>query len=473
MLFPTVEFAAFFALIFGLSWSVAAWPTLRKWVLVVASFFFYGWWDFRFVALLFNCTVVNYMFGIWIDRAASERLRKAILITAVTANLGVLAYFKYTGFFLATLSDVLAQFGLVGAIKVFEVVLPVGVSFYTFQGISYVVDIYRREMRAIDSPLDLLLFKSFFPQLVAGPIVRASEFVPQLSSEHTPTELRGTRALILIGVGLMKKVILASYLSTDLVSPVFSSPRDYGTIDMVLATYGYAIQIYCDFSAYTDMAIGFALLLGYEFPTNFNQPYRAESLQDFWRRWHISLSTFLRDYLYIPLGGSKHGTLKTYRNLMITMVLGGLWHGAAWNFVIWGVLHGAGLAVERFAGELLRRGQKPRPKYRANPLKIIMTFHFVCLTWIFFNAESFSSAIDFLASFGNTEPAAKMLTPLTLILLSVGMLTQFVPGNWLDSLEMKLQRVPLPIQATGLAAVVVMVTAFSPGALAPFIYFKF
>ena len=468
MLFPTVEFAIFFGLVFALSWACAGWPTLRKLVLVVASFIFYGWWDYRFMFLLFNCTMANYIFGLMIERYDLDKPRRKIATIAVMFNLGVLAYFKYTGFFLSSLNDLLHTVGLKQAVKVAEVILPVGVSFYTFQGISYVVDIYRRRIQPVESPLDMLLFKSFFPQLIAGPIVRASDFLPQLS--ETPRQLRATRALLLIAGGLLKKVVLANYLATDLVNPVFSSPKTHSTIDLILAAYGYALQIYCDFSAYTDMAIGLALLFGYEFPTNFNQPYRAASLQDFWRRWHMSLSAFLKDYLYIPLGGSRGSNWATYRNLMLTMILGGLWHGAAWTFVIWGALHGAGLCLER---AMQRNKLLTRKSNYFKPVKILFTFHYVCLAWIFFNAESVNSALTYLKSLGNTEIQAKFFTPFSIFLIGCGLMTQFLKSDLLGRIEAKMVQIPLPLQATAMAFVVVVVTALSPGPLAPFIYFRF
>jgi D-alanyl-lipoteichoic acid acyltransferase DltB (MBOAT superfamily) len=471
MLFPTVEFAIFFGLVFALSWACAGWPLVRKSVLVVASFIFYGWWDYRFAFLLFNCTMANYIFGLILDRYDHDKQRRLIATIAVIFNLGILAYFKYTGFFLSSLNDLLNTLGLDQAVKVAEVILPVGVSFYTFQGISYVVDIYQRRMQAVESPLDMLLFKSFFPQLVAGPIVRASDFLPQLSK--TPSQLRATRALLLIAFGLLKKVVLANYLATDLVNPVFSSPKTHSTIDLILAAYGYAVQIYCDFSAYTDMAIGVALLFGYEFPTNFNQPYRAASLQDFWRRWHMSLSAFLKDYLYIPLGGSRGSSSKTYRNLMLTMILGGLWHGAAWTFVIWGTLHGAGLCVERALQHSKASTRQTRQTVWFKPFQIVFTFHYVCLAWIFFNAESLSSALSYLRSLGNTEIQAKYLTPFSVFLIGCGLMTQFVKSDLLDKIEARAMQIPLPLQATAMAFVVVVVTALSPGSLAPFIYFRF
>ena len=268
-------------------------------------------------------------------------------------HLALLGVFKYFDFFVYSANELARAAGFTHELPFLEILLPVGISFFTFHGISYVTDVYRGDVAVCRDPLDMALYMSFFPQLVAGPIVRAAYFLPQLARPSTePIPI--APALLLILLGLFKKVVIANYLATGLVDPVFASPGDYGGPDLLLGVYGYAVQIYCDFSAYTDIAIALAALLGFRFPPNFNQPYRAERLREFWQRWHISLSSWLRDYLYKPLGGNRHGRLKTYRNLLLTMLLGGIWHGAAWKFVMWGALHGGGLAVERMLEPLTR-----------------------------------------------------------------------------------------------------------------------
>ena len=470
MLFPTVEFALFFLLVFLASWALRRWPLANKALLVVASYVFYGWWDWRFMLLLFECTLINYVLGLALQSTEAPRRRKALLVGGVAFNLGVLGFFKYWGFFLSSLATVLETFGWARDMKIMEVVLPVGISFYTFQGLSYLVDLYRGEIQAVVNPLDMLLFKSFFPQLVAGPIVRASEFLPQLAKPADPSAIRASRAFLLIALGLFKKVVLAHYVSVEIVNPVFDQPQAFGSVDLLLAVYGYAVQIYCDFSAYSDIAIGVALLFGFEFPKNFDQPYRAHSLQDFWRRWHMTLSRFLKDYLYIPLGGNRGGRWKTYRNLFLTMVLGGLWHGAAWNFVIWGVLHGVGQCFEKFGRE---KGWTIPNVGAWRALRIFLVFHFVCLTWIFFNADSFATALDYLAAFTQVGTQPRLLAPFPLTVLAVGALGQFLPAGLPERLELGLGRVPLAAQAALLACAVVVLTAIGPGALAPCIYFKF
>lgn len=470
MLFPTIEFAIFFLAVFLLSWLSRRAQPLHKFILCTASYFFYGYWNWRFSLLLFECSMVNYILALWLETCVTNRSRKSVLVLGVVFNLGLLAYFKYWGFFLSSAADLLQTLGFSRDFKIMEVLLPVGISFFTFQGLSYLVDVYRKEIRACTNPLDILLYISFFPQLVAGPIVRASEFLPQLSKEVDAQNIRATRAFILIGLGLFKKVVIAHYLAAELVGPVFDSPGDYGTLDVLLGVYGYAVQIYCDFSAYSDMAIGFALLLGYEFPRNFNQPYRAAALRDFWHRWHISLSSFLRDYLYIPLGGSRGSELKTYRNLFLTMLLGGLWHGAAWNFVFWGVLHGAFLGIERFSAKLFNLDKEfPYGKIFGT----VLVFHFVCLTWIFFNAETFAGAWEYLAALGNIQIKPKLSDAFIVTILLIGIAGQFLPENLVEKIESGAGRMPLFAQAAALAGVIVVIGAVAPGTMAPFIYFRF
>lgn len=471
MLFPTIEFALFFLVTFAASWSLQSVPTGRKLVLTIASYFFYGYWNWRYTFLLFECTAVNYVLALWLESLTIKGQRKKVLIGGIVFNLALLGYFKYWGFFLSSVNDALIAWGLARDAQILDVLLPAGVSFFTFQALSYLVDVYRDEIKAVRSPLDMLLFKSFFPQLVAGPIVRAKDFLPQLAKPVDAANIRATRAFFLIGIGLFKKIVIAHHLAVELVNPVFESPSSFSSFDLLIGVYGYAVQIYCDFSAYTDMAIGTALLFGYEFPVNFNQPYRAQSLQDFWRRWHISLSSWLRDYLYIPLGGSRGGSAKGYRNMFITMLLGGLWHGAAWNFVVWGVLHGVGQVVEK---ALRDRGLGlPDKGFAAKCLRTIVVFHFICLTWIFFAAESTSVAFEFLRSFGNITIDSRMLTPFTGFLLVLGFAGQFAPAGIIDRLEVAAGRIPLVAQAVALALVVLTIGAVGPGALAPFIYFRF
>ncbi|MBX6391436.1 MAG: MBOAT family protein, partial [Frankia sp.] len=342
MVFPTIEFAAFFMVVMALSWLLMPAPWVWKPFMLAASYFFYGYTDPRFVLLIVASTLINQTAAVAIARWRDRR----ILIAAIVADLGLLGWFKYYGFFALSVDRMLDDIGLGAPLPLLQVALPIGISFFTFQALSYVIDVWRGDTKPA-SLIDFAVYEAFFPHLVAGPIVRAREFIPQLASPRDPHAIPVTRAVFLIAGGLVKKVVLADLLATRLVDPVFNTPGQHSAVEVLVAIYGYAVQIYCDFSAYSDIAIGIALLLGFRFPDNFNRPYAAISLQDFWRRWHITLSRWLRDYLYIPLGGNRRGPRRTQINLLITMGLGGLWHGAAWTFVLWGLAHGGGLAAER------------------------------------------------------------------------------------------------------------------------------
>src|SRR5918998_1103390 len=335
MLFPTVEFAIFFPIVLLASWALMSRQAPWKVFVLAASYVFYGAADPKFCLLLGGITVGNQVAARMIAGTDDANRRKWILRIAVGLDLLTLGFFKYYGFFTEEVGAALDSIGLGMPLPLLSVALPIGISFYTFQAITYVVDV-KRGVAEPASLVDAAVYLSFFPHLVAGPIVRASEFLPQLRAPRNPQRVAVGAGLALIGLGLIKKVMLADTLAREVVDPVFGVPEAYFAPDAILATYAYAAQIYCDFSGYTDIAIGLALLMGFVFPQNFNSPYRAASFREFWRRWHITLSRFLRDFLYIPLGGSRgKGRFATQRNLMITMMLGGLWHGAAWPFVLW------------------------------------------------------------------------------------------------------------------------------------------
>ncbi|MDT3441295.1 MULTISPECIES: MBOAT family protein [unclassified Pseudofrankia] len=352
MVFPTIEFAAFFLVVMALSWWLMPRPRWWKPFMLAASYFFYGYTDARFVLLIVASTLVNQAAAVMLARRRDRR----ILISAIVADLGLLGWFKYYGFFALSVDRTLDQIGLGAPLPLLQVALPIGISFFTFQALSYVIDVWRGDTRPAKL-IDFAVYEAFFPHLVAGPIVRAREFIPQLASPRDRAAVPATRAVFLICGGLVKKVVLADLLARRLVDPVFDTPGQHSSIEVLAAIYGYAVQIYCDFSAYSDIAIGIALLLGFRFPDNFDRPYAATSLREFWRRWHLTLSRWLRDYVYVPLGGSRRGPRRTQLNLLVTMVLGGLWHGAAWTFVCWGAAHGAGLAAER---SFARRRARPR-----------------------------------------------------------------------------------------------------------------
>jgi D-alanyl-lipoteichoic acid acyltransferase DltB (MBOAT superfamily) len=460
LLFPTVTFAVFFMLVLPLSWALMRQQTAWRVFILVASYVFYAWWDWRFIFLLAASTVVNHVLAVGIHRADSVRARKGLLTLAVAFDLGLLGYFKYTNFFLSTADNV------AGMSWIANVVLPVGISFYSFMAISYVVDTYRGELVPA-SFARFAVFQAFFPHLVAGPIVRASELLPQLERPRDPRRVDVSRAFFLIVSGLFLKVVIANHLATHIVDEVFAAPNRHSSLEVLVGVYGYAVQIFADFCGYTNIAIGIALLLGFEFPQNFASPYTAVSLQDFWRRWHMTLSRWLRDYLYIPLGGNRKGSVITYRNLMLTMLLGGLWHGAAWTFVVWGGIHGLGLCIERATGW--------RPTSTAAVwFGRVLTFHVVCFAWIFFRADSFHRAGQVIERlFTAWGQASPLVTTSVLLAILVGIGGQYVRPGALGAALAGFQRLAWPLQAACFGVALTVINTLGPEGVAPFIYFRF
>jgi alginate O-acetyltransferase complex protein AlgI len=470
MLFPTLDFLLFFLVVVLAAWLLQNRFEARKLFLVGASYFFYAQWNWRFCFLLFGSSVLSYGAGRLIAGNPDAKARQRILAAAVGLHLLVLGVFKYYDFFIGSANELAHALGLTRELPFFEIILPVGISFFTFHGISYLVDVYRGDVRVCRRFTDMLLYISFFPQLVAGPIVRASYFLPQLAVP-APARAPIGPALVLILGGLFKKVVVANYLATDLVDPVFAVPTAQTGPDLLFGVYGYAIQIYCDFSAYSDMAIGFAALLGFRFPRNFDQPYRSQRLREFWQRWHISLSSWLRDYLYKPLGGNRHGAWRTYRNLAITMLLGGIWHGAAWKFVFWGALHGGGLAVERAAEPLIGRTPK---SLAGRVLSTLVVSHIVCLGWVFFRAESFDTAWLYLGGLASGwGDGFIQTTPFTLALILIGGIVQFIPSDLPERLGGLAARLPVWSLGALAGSVIAVIDALGPDGIAPFIYFQF
>jgi alginate O-acetyltransferase complex protein AlgI len=454
-------------------------PRRRRWKLfmIAASYYFYGYWNWRFCFLIAASTIFNQLLGKAIFRVESDRAKRWLLALAVTGDLGALAYFKYYDFFLSQTTNVFAKLGVGIAPQVVSVTLPVGISFFTFQAISYCVDIYRGTFKP-GRFLDFAVFLSFFPHVVSGPIVRPAEFLPQLKERHDPRTIDASRAFFLIFLGLFKKVVIANLLATQLVDNVFASPNQHSGLTVLVSIYAYAVQIYADFSGYTDMAIGIALLLGFKFPQNFDSPYTAISIQDFWRRWHMTLSRWLRDYLYVPLGGSREGTWRTYRNLMITMLLGGLWHGAAWTFVVWGGIHGAFLCREHYARERRAARGLPDPPdtWTRRIGQRVVTFHVVCLGWVFFRAESFSNAADVLARL--VDPShwldpAPLLTWGVFLAIAAGIIEQYIPKDAMARVMAGFSRLTPAIQGVVLGAALLVTNTLGPRGVAPFIYFRF
>jgi D-alanyl-lipoteichoic acid acyltransferase DltB (MBOAT superfamily) len=409
-----------------------------------------------------------------IYRSARVPTKRSWLTLAIVGDLGALAWFKYYGFFATSIRNGLADLGMHVHPPLLQVVLPIGISFFTFQALSYVLDTWRGLVKPVPF-LDFATYLSFFPHLVAGPIVRASEFLPQLRQRPDRNRIDSARAFRLIMQGMFKKVVVASFLASAIVDPVFGSPRAHTRWEILIAIYGYAIQIYADFSGYTDIAIGLALLLGFQFPQNFNAPYIARSLQDFWRRWHMTLSRFLRDYLYVPLGGNRNGNRRTYRNLMLTMVIGGLWHGANWTFVVWGAIHGGALALERLWADQKAGDHARARRAVAVPAVVswLVTFHVVCLAWVFFRAPTFSDAGTLLTRLFTAGGPAPLVTPLVLFTIVAMLASQFVNSDTIDILQARFSRLAPSAQGVALASGFAVIDALGPVGVAPFIYFRF
>jgi len=475
VLFPTVDFAIFFVVVFLGHWVLNHDRRLWAAFMLVASYVFYAWWDWRYVVLLAGVSVIAQVAAVAVARSRSPAPRTRAVAVGVAATLAPLLYFKYYGFFAVNAANAATTLGASWTPPLIQVVLPVGVSFYTFMAISYVVDVHRRNFEPAGWG-DLFLYLSFFPHLVAGPIVRPDELIPQLRERRDPRHVDAAGAAWLILGGLAKKVMIANNLGALIVDPVFGDPSRHSAADAMVGIVAYAVQIYCDFSGYTDIAIGIAKLLGFEFPQNFDRPYSARSVQDFWRRWHMTLSRWLRDYLYIPLGGSRKGTARTYVNLMLTMLLGGLWHGAAWHFVVWGGLHGVYLAVGQWKRERRRVGvlAEPPETLVADIARWAMTFTLVCIGWALFRADSVGTALMLLGrTFDGWTTPTTLVTPIVLLWIGIGLATQFAPrrpGRLLRRRLAGLAPVPLGLVA---ATALFVITTLGPRGVAPFIYFQF
>ena len=392
MVFNSFTFLIFFAVVYGLYWLLPGWAA-RKWLLLIASYVFYGAWSPPYVFLLLASTFLDWWLARLIGRSADPRRRRWLLVASLAGNLGLLGYFKYGSFLLDNFAVLLASAGIAWQPVDAGIVLPIGISFYTFASLSYTIDVYRGEMRADSKFSDYALFVSFFPHLVAGPILRARNLLPQIAAPRRPTLNEVGWGLALFCFGLFCKVVMADALFAPVVDEVFAAPGKFGAADTWAAVLAFSGQIYYDFNGYSLCAIGLALCFGYAFPDNFRHPYAAVGFSDFWRRWHVSLSTWLRDYLYIPLGGNRGGAWRAGRSLMLTMLIGGLWHGASWMFVLWGGLHGFYLWAER----LVKRNGASAPSEGRQRLRQVLTFVVVTLTWIPFRAPDADTALGILA----------------------------------------------------------------------------
>ena len=503
MLFVEFRFLFFFLLVFGVHWALRG-NTSRKLWLLVANHFFYacffigeplpfwenltgghwdklppGWW---FPAVLWASTCMDYAVGLGLGNSKTEGRRRAWLLASILANLGVLCFFKYFNFFLTSASAFLSWFGLPASDWTLQIILPYGVSFYTFQSMSYSIDVYRRRLEPVRSFLDLAFFISFFPQLVAGPIVRAMTFLPQVFEKRVWARVDVRACLALFFLGFVKKACISENVA-PVVDALFADPQKYNLFSTWIGVLFYAVQIYCDFSGYTDMALATARLLGYELTVNFSFPYFAQHITEFWRRWHISLSTWLRDYLYISLGGNRGTKLFTYRNLMLTMLLGGLWHGASWTFVIWGGLHGLALIVHR---EWQRLTENAGTAFQTvmRWIAVPLTFYRICITWIFFRSQDIKDADGHVTRTG-FKTASTILDSFVLFdshgkrafaVESLWVFAALAAVHWLNSRGMLAtwwRRIPSWAFAALLGAGTAVALFFVPAKYKAFIYFQF
>lgn len=527
LLFNSGLFLGFFTIFYGIYILMRHRFRLRLLYVVGFSLFFYYKSSGIFFLLLVGTSILDYFLTRLIHKEERLGRRKFYLTLGIIANLGVLAYFKYTNFFIESINQLSGS-----EFHLRALILPVGISFYTFQSISYLIEIYRKEVRLAETFLDYIFYISFFPQLVAGPIVKAKDFIPQIYQKLKLTKDEINEALLLIISGLIKKAVISDYISVNFVDRIFDSPNAYSGFENLMATYGYAIQIYCDFSGYSDMAIGLALLLGYRLPINFDTPYQSASITEFWRRWHISLSTWLKEFLYISAGGNRHGSfggflfpslffigtliwgfymweqspipiiiasvslvifsatsvfvknskkaLFTNFNLMTTMLLGGLWHGASMRFVIWGALHGLGLAFHKLIMTLFPVRNIPKWQQRLwRFFSVFLTFHFVCFGWIFFRASSFDIALEVLNNISEIKWEPQNWVALARVyryawgLILAGFIWHFLPKKILNPLHIAFSRSPAVVQAVIVGFVFWFVYATAVSGTQPFIYFQF
>lgn len=485
-LFTQPAFWVFFFAIFSI-FSIIYKNTFWRntWLFIISIFFYYKASGLFFVLILLSITV-NYIIGNKIHKTNHKKQKKLWVWVAVLYNLIWLVYFKYTYFF----ADIINQwFGTNIVVKDWlidsfnnistanfdasTIILPVGISFYSFQIISYIVDLYKNRVQPVKNIIDFGFYVSFFPQLVAGPIVRASSFIPQMYQKYQLQKEEAGQALFLILNGLIKKIMIADYISINFVDRVFDNPLSYSGLENLFALYGYAIQIYCDFSGYTDIAIGLALLMGFRLPLNFNSPYKAVNFSDFWKRWHISLSSWLKDYLYIPLGGNRKGKIRTYINLLLTMLLGGLWHGAALRFVVWGALHGLFLILQRLFSSIL-----PTSNNKWRVLKIFFTFHIVVITWMVFRANSIDAISQMFNQIFFNFKGTHFLEIITaykyiLLLILFAFVVHWLPENVKNWYRGRFVLMPVYAKILITIIVIFVLAQFVGSDIQPFIYFQF
>lgn len=476
MPFTSIPFAYCFVLVLTLTWALRRWHGVQKWVLLAASYLLYAGWDVRLLGLLITSSIVNWALGEAIARSDDARSRRRWLWAGVAANLSFLGLFKYYDFFRQTFTGVAGWLGFSAHLPMLELVLPLGISFYTFQALAYLFDLERGTGIRARNPLDFLLFQALFPQLVAGPICRSRQLLPQIIEPSARKSPDVTRAIGLVASGLFKKAVIASFLATRIVEDAFVAPENHSSVELLLGLYAYTIQVYCDFSGYTDLVRGLGLMLGFELPENFRAPYAATSVGEFWRRWHMTFSSWLRDYLYFPLGGSKRGALRTYRNLMLTFLACGLWHGASWGFVLWGGIHGVALCLHKALRDFRRaRGadlsQPPSPAWAIAGW--FTTFHLCVFARVFFHAPDVETAWSYLVSMLRFTARGEGLDLWVVSVALLGLSLHFIGAHLRSAFEAVHARIPWPARPAVWGALGVLLLTLTPDAVAPFIYFKF
>jgi alginate O-acetyltransferase complex protein AlgI len=475
MFFTNGTYYIFLIAIFFAYWLIAYRVKWRIAFLIAANLFFYLVTGGRAVLLLLAISLFDFLSAKMMERTTIQDQRKIFLALSLIADAGALCFFKYTNFFIDSTTSALSIFGVAIAPTHLNILAPIGISFFVFQSIAYVVDVYRKDIEAAQNYVEYLAFIAFFPTLVAGPILRAKQLLPQLRGHLTLDAATGGEALFLISIGLIKKIAIADYLGANFVDRVFDFPERFSSLEILAATYGYALQIYADFSGYSDIAIGSALLLGFTLPANFNAPYLAKDLPEFWRRWHISLSTWLRDYIFFGFAGRRaRNTKLLYCGLVLTMLIGGLWHGASANFVIWGALHGVGLVFVRVLANLRKRFNIAGSDSRlSRAFSIFVTFHFVCLAWVFFRAENVAqaqSAFRQLATF--TTDTTNLTLPVAL-LIALGLVAHWIPERINNAARDGFVRLPAMAQASALFALAFGLYLIASADFVPFVYSRF
>jgi D-alanyl-lipoteichoic acid acyltransferase DltB (MBOAT superfamily) len=466
MVLSSSAYFIFLVGIFFLYWPLARVRALSLAVILFANYFFYAKWDLFYLALIPAASTCDFLIALGLQHSKAQWLRRALVTLSVLLNLGILASFKYMPFFLENYTRFSGH-----TAPEWHWIFPLGISFYAFQSLTYTIDVYRRDAKATSSYLAYLASVSFFPTTLAGPITRVATLLPQFEKrDKILSSADGGKALFLIALGLTKKLLIADYLADNLVNRIFDFPKLYTASETLIGVYAYALQLYYDFSGYTDIAIGSALLLAIRLPPNFNMPYAAENIADFWRRWHISLSNWLRDYLYFSLPGLRSKwKIFTYFNLILTMLLGGLWHGASWNFVIWGLLHGVGLAVSR----AFQKKSAPEAAGWRRIAKVFVTVNFVCFTWIFFRSPTFDAAVNILNRIGSLTISFDNISTPVIVVLTIAAVAHYFPLKWHGWVVDRFAATPFYAQAVALMLLAVALQYVSASGVAPFIYTKF